>query len=178
MIAKPLTFRLFNRMHGQGLDRILERVNRHISDEFPRLHNYISCVLLRFAGGMVEYANAGHPDILHRSHKTGFTRAAGEGQGVFRGEPIGVNIKNTLPSVIRFTVRKEDIILLFTDCILESKNRRKERYGEVRLIESLNDAPDGTAREALDFILERFDGFVDRNEIRDDFTVILLKRTS
>ena len=75
-------------------------------------------------------------------------------------------------------MEKDDLLLLFTDCILDARNPRKERYGLERLMKSLGEAPDGSAEEILDFILAKFNAFVKDVELRDDFTVILAKKTS
>ncbi len=177
MIVKPLVFRIFSRMRGRELDGIIASVNRHLENEFPRLATYLSCVLLRFSGNSVEYANAGHPDILHREKGKG-ARPVGSGGNGFRGEPLGVNITRRAPGVIRFRARKGDILLLYTDGVLEARNRQKERFGEERLIAALGEAPGGTAREALDFIMEEVREFIDPGELRDDITLVLIKRTA
>ncbi|MBN2078031.1 MAG: SpoIIE family protein phosphatase [Spirochaetes bacterium] len=178
MIVKPLVFRLFNRMRGRKLDEIITTVNRHLEEEFPRLATYLSCVLLRFAANGVEYVNAGHPDVLHRSGKTERAHLAGAGLDSFRGEPLGVNISRRPPGVIRFRVHKGDLLLLYTDGVIEGKNARKERFGETRLMSALEEAPDGTAREALEYIAGKVYEFIDPGEVRDDITLVLMKRTS
>ncbi len=125
----------------------------------------------------MEYVNAGHPDLVHRIGKTGEVRIVDNGENKFRGEPLGLALNHHLPSVIQFSVEKDDILLLFTDCILDARNRRKERYDMDRLVESLAGAPNGTAAEILDHLLASFDSFVKDVDLRDDFTVILAKRT-
>ena len=176
MIVKPLLFRLFSRMRGRGLDEIISRANRHMEEEFPRLHAYLSCVLLRFEGNMVEYANAGHPDILHRSGASP-PRPVGAGREGFRGEPIGVHITRRPPEVIRFRAARGDLLLLYTDGVLECKNGKRERFGEGRLVNAFGSAPGRTAGEALDHIMGHVKEFIDPDEARDDLTLVVLKKT-
>jgi len=178
MIIKPVTYRLFNSMAGESLETIINLVDRHICSDLERLDNYVTCVLLRFEGDSVEYVNAGHPDILHKVRSTGEVRSAGEDSGkTYRGEPLGVGLDHRHPSTVQFRVMKGDILLIFTDCILDAQNRRNERYGIERLMESLRAAPDGSAAEILDFIISRFFSFVYKGDLKDDLTVILVKRT-
>lgn len=178
MMVKPVTFRIFNAMQGEGLDRVMNMVNEHISQDLSRLDNFVTCVLVRMTGDGVEYVNAGHPDLLHRSRKTGEVRIVNDGGRIFRGEPLGLAINMHKPSVVRFTAEQGDLLLLCTDCILDARNQRKERYGVDRLMKSLAGAPEGSAAEVLDFLLARFNSFVRDVELRDDFTVIVAKKTS
>ena len=178
MIIKPVTYRLFNSMSGESLETIINLVDRHICSDLERLDNYVTCVLLRFEGDSVEYVNAGHPDILHRVCATGEVRSVGENSGTpYRGEPLGVGLDHRHPSTVEFRMMKGDILLIFTDCILDAQNRRNERYGIERLMESLKEAPDGSAAEMLDFIINRFFSFVNKDDLKDDLTVVLAKRT-
>ncbi len=178
MMVKPVTFRVFNTMKGENLDTVMNVVNEHISRDLSRLDNFVTCILLRFLDDRVEYVNAGHPDLLHRVRKSGEVRIIDAGEKIFRGEPLGLDINRHRPSVIQFSVEKDDILLLFTDCILDAKNPGKERYGIDRLMKSLGDAPDGSAADILDFLLKKFNAFVRDVDLRDDFTVILAKKTS
>ncbi|HPL16055.1 MAG TPA: SpoIIE family protein phosphatase [Spirochaetota bacterium] len=178
MMVKPVTFRIFNAMQGESLEKIMNLVNEHISHDLSRLDNFVTSILVRMTGNRVEYVNAGHPDLLHRAHATGDVRIIDAGGKNFRGEPLGLAINHHRPSAISFTVGKNDLLLLFTDCILDARNQRKERYGMDRLMTSLAEAPDGSAAEVLDFLLLRFNSFVRDIELRDDFTVIVAKKTS
>jgi serine phosphatase RsbU (regulator of sigma subunit) len=176
MIMKPITFRAFNRMKGAGLDEIIGMVNQMISAEIPGSENIISCILLRTRGDSVEYINAGHPNLLHRVRRTGKTRIVDNGGENFRSEPLGLGLPGAPPVVIKFRAAKGDILALYTDCILESKNEAGRRYGIERLIASLDECPQATAGEVLNHVLENFYAFADKSQIRDDFTMIIARR--
>ncbi len=178
MMVKPVTFRVFNSMPAESLEKIMSIVNGHLSNDLSRLDNFVTCILLRIMDNRIEYINAGHPDLLHRVHKSGEVRIIDAGEKNFRGEPLGLAINHHMPSVVQFTVEKDDLLLLFTDCLLDARNPRKERYGLKRLMESLDEVPDGTAAEILDYLLAKFKSFVRDVDLRDDFTVILAKKTS
>jgi serine phosphatase RsbU (regulator of sigma subunit) len=178
MMVKPITFRLFNTMGGESLDRIIELLDEHVSRELDRLDNYVTCVLLRFSESMVEYVNAGHPDLLHRMKKNGEVRTVGDPEDHFRSGPLGMGVVHHRATPITFSIDKGDLLLLFTDCVLDSKNPRGETFGLRRLMDSLADAPGGSARDILDYIEKRFYSFTDGTELRDDFTIILAKNNS
>jgi serine phosphatase RsbU (regulator of sigma subunit) len=177
MIVKPITYRVFTNMDDKNLGSIIESVNENVSHEISLLDHFISCILLRFSGDTIEYANAGHPYLLLRSSASGAVQAMQATGKNHRGGPIGINIKKYEPAFTQFSVGVNDIILLYTDCIVESRNSSGELFGYNRLISSLHEAPSGPAVDILQFILDSFLLFVKNVEIRDDFTVIVAKKT-
>jgi serine phosphatase RsbU (regulator of sigma subunit) len=176
MLIKPITARLFRAMHSASLDDIYRHVNITISRELQRLDIFISCILLRFRDGEVEYVNAGHPDLLVRRASDGKVLVAGPGGADFRGEPIGVNIMNIPPEVIRLRVERGDVLMLFTDGIIESCNHHNAPFGLKRVMASLEEAPGETARDILNHVVEKFFTFINLEQIRDDYTIIVVKK--
>lgn len=178
VMVKPVTYRIFNAMQNESLEAIINQVNRHVSSDLSRLDNFVTCILLRINENEIEYVNAGHPDLLARAGRTGAVRTIDAGEKKFRGEPLGLALNHHRPSMIRFAVEKGDILLLYTDCILDARSPHRERFGLPRLMKTLQEAPDGSSREILDFILGKFNAFIKDMELRDDFTVIVAKKTS
>ncbi|OHD68203.1 MAG: hypothetical protein A2W19_11880 [Spirochaetes bacterium RBG_16_49_21] len=177
IIVKPITYRIFNKMEGESLTDIVVQVNENVSAEISLLEHFISCILLRFSENAVEYVNAGHPDLLFRNGKSGVVSVINAVAEYGRGGPIGIRLSNYKPAFTRFDIGKGDVLLLYTDCIVESKNSHKERYGFTRLISSLSDAPDGTSQDILTYLLDKFSIFLENEELNDDFTVIVVKKT-
>ncbi len=177
MIIKPIVYRLFTGMRDRGLDEIIKRLEEHLSVEIARLDNFASCILLRFREGSIEYANAAHPGLLHLHRDSGMVETAGEERGDFRFAPIGQQISQKTPEVINLDAKQGDVLLLFTDCIIESANTRKGTYGTSRLMAALAETRDMPAGLVLDHILRDFHAFMAGEQILDDFTVICLRKT-
>ncbi len=176
MFIKPVLFRTFNQMQNESLVEILKIIDRNLSNQISELDNYFSCILLRFDGNGVEYANAGHPDLLYKNVSTGEVKVIDKQGKNFRGSPMGVGMFNTSMEALKFNVHSGDFILVYTDCLIESYNPSGQQYGMINLTRSLQNAPDGTAQQILDFILNEFHSFIQDEELNDDFTVILLKK--
>jgi sigma-B regulation protein RsbU (phosphoserine phosphatase) len=71
-----------------------------------------------------------------------------------------------------------DIVLLLTDGITEAQNRAGEMYGASRLNEKLLSLAGGPpAVDGLRELLLDFEKFCDGRMLKDDVTVILLRRT-
>ena len=175
MFAKPMIFRIFNSMEKERLSKIVGTASQSIYHEIVRTYNYVTGIMLRFRENDVEYVNAGHPDLLFRQARDGSVKGLIP-DATFRGKPVGIFDYNEYKSII-FTAEKDDLILLYSDCLIDSMNSGGEKFGPINLMEALKSSPGGTSREVLDFILRRFYSFIDEKLIKDDLTVIVARRT-
>ncbi len=176
MIIKPIASRLFSRMEGEPLDHIAEQINRSVSKELSRLDNYASALVIRFRESRVEYVNMGHPDLLLSKKGSGEVVPVGDEGGLFRGEPLGVNLSHVRPRVVEVTVDPGDTLLLFSDGVVEGSNAEGLRYGLDSLRKSLAAAGGESAKEILDVLIDDFVTFINLNAIQDDFTLIVARK--
>jgi sigma-B regulation protein RsbU (phosphoserine phosphatase) len=70
-------------------------------------------------------------------------------------------------------IDKEDIIVLYTDGLIESRNHEKEEFGEERLIESVKKGDKHTAEELVADIWNDVDAYA--AHITDDITLMVVK---
>jgi len=177
MIARSMIFRSFSR----GIDHpdfnvVLEDGNRNLIEELEGVNNYLTGVLLRFRDGLVDYVNAGHPDILLR--KAGGEVGSFEGGGEnIRGNYLGIAAMEDRYRCVSRPVNPGDFLLLYTDSLVETIiGGSDEQYGHGRLTKAFGEAPQGTADDVLNYILNHFYSVVGRQELDDDLTVIVVKR--
>ncbi|MCP4132930.1 MAG: SpoIIE family protein phosphatase [bacterium] len=176
MIAKSILFNCFTKGYAGALNEVMEQANRNLQQEIRYVDNYLTGVLLRFSKNEVEYVNAGHPDIFLKT-KDGASRVRNEKDVPISGFFLGVESLNIPYEAFSFTVEQGDYILLYTDCLPESKNTDKKLYGARRIRESFARAPAGTANEVLSFILGDLYTFLEgRRDFSDDLTVLVLKK--
>jgi sigma-B regulation protein RsbU (phosphoserine phosphatase) len=176
MIIKPIAFRAFNDLKKSPLDGVFETVERRLAREIPESETMISWALLRTSGNTVEYINAGHPNLLHRDRKTGQTGIVDLGGKYYKSRPLGTGLFGPPPLVIKFRTAPGDFLVLYTDCLLESRNAGNEIFGIDRIIDSLNRTPGGTANEIVDHLIAEFNSFIDHKRVRDDLTVIVARK--
>jgi serine phosphatase RsbU (regulator of sigma subunit) len=175
ILAKPIIFQYFRRFENKELGAMMESMNRRLSGDLDEINLYITGIVLRFSGNVVEYANAGHPDLLCRRN-SGRVAVIESREVKFKGSPIGVYGLGNPCKTVQFNIASGDLLLLFTDGLLESTNSRKEEYGWERLIKSLEEAPDDSAQDILAALLDEFYSFVDERAMKDDLTVIVAKK--
>jgi serine phosphatase RsbU (regulator of sigma subunit)/anti-sigma regulatory factor (Ser/Thr protein kinase)/transposase-like protein len=155
---------------------ILSRVNKFVTDDVKRgMFITIFFITLDSARRTISYASAGHnPMILYRKELNScyFLNT--------RGMPLGI----TLPEGVRFEeslefdrlqLKKDDMLLVYTDGITEAMNKADEQFGNERLVEFIKLhaelSPDEFTKK-LDNELQRFTGGAPQN---DDITLVVIK---
>lgn len=178
MLAKNAVFREFRRGRGTSLPALMRAVDRAIIRDKGSVENYLTGILLRFTGDRVEYANAGHPDLLFRNGRTGTAlpvRVEGKDQ---KGRMLGIEGMSEGFGAIAFTMAEGDALLLYTDCLTESRGTDGTEWGPERLAESFSASGDLDAASRLESILSDFAEFTGGIPLKDDLTVVLAVRRS
>jgi sigma-B regulation protein RsbU (phosphoserine phosphatase) len=116
----------------------------------------------------LEYVNAGHnPPLVIRSQH-------GKAK-VFQlhptGVPIGISQNSKFPTAA-FQLRRSDILVAYTDGIMELQNPGGEMYGLPRLERLLVSSDGGTAQQIIERILNEVSDFAQGQSQRDDITLI------
>jgi sigma-B regulation protein RsbU (phosphoserine phosphatase) len=115
------------------------------------------------------YANAGHnPPLLFRAAARCIE--AMEVTGVALGMRADMEYEQR-----QLTLESGDILLLYTDGIVEAMNDKEELFGQNRLRSSLAAVTELSAKEILDSILHDLRQFTDGAEQSDDITAIVIK---
>jgi serine phosphatase RsbU (regulator of sigma subunit)/anti-sigma regulatory factor (Ser/Thr protein kinase)/transposase len=155
---------------------ILAKVNDFVADDVKKgMFITMFFIILDSKNRQITFASAGHnPMILYRkdTDKCYFLNP--------KGMPLGL----TLPDNISFggdlqtdklKLKKDDMLVVYTDGITEAMNNRSEQYGNDRLIEFIKQNAQLTPDEfaaALDKDLAQFTGNAPQN---DDITLVVIK---
>ena len=154
---------------GSLMTRLNSLVNRAFAPE-----QFVSMVYAELNAsdrGLVIYVNAGHnfPLVL-RAGTNDVERLPATGQIV---GPFPREIYHS-----DFTIlHRGDILLLYTDGIVEAPNEQGEMFGESRLIRALTQHRKRTPRELCALILEEVQVHSRMAEYSDDKTVVVVKRS-
>lgn len=155
---------------------ILTRVNEFISDDVKKgMFITIFLVVLDTKNRKISFASAGHdPMILYRKD---------EDKSYFlnpRGIPVGI----TLPDGMNFEeiissqsvkLKKDDILVIYTDGITEAMNHRREQYGMEKLLKFIQDNSQLTPDEFVEKLNEDIMDFTQGAEQNDDITLVAIK---
>lgn len=121
----------------------------------------------------IEFIRAGHcPAFFYNKEEDRICR--------FKEGTLGLGINRT-DKFANFINKTEnlayspgDVLALYTDGIIEARNRDKEEYGYDRFEEILLQNKDKSAEEIAESIVSSVKSFV-HGELQDDYTVLILK---
>jgi sigma-B regulation protein RsbU (phosphoserine phosphatase) len=119
------------------------------------------------ATGRLTWINAGHNwPVLRRV--SGAVERLETG-----GWPLGFSTKARYECGVT-TLAADDVLLIFTDGLVEAENDREDEYGEPRMLDVLS-KPATSAAEMLKQVMSSADAFVGLTRQHDDITCLVLR---
>jgi hypothetical protein len=124
------------------------------------------------AAQTLHYVNAGHlPPMLVRRIDGGEL----EIRRLTEGGPVLGLLSNADYRQGHAEVRPGDLLILYSDGVVEAENASGEQFDEARLLAVLKENRDRTAAEIRDGILERVRTFLDKGQPQDDLTLVVVR---
>ncbi len=153
---------------------LLQKVNETVYSNVDR-KTFISLIyaVLDPIHKTIVYGRAGHCPLLYyqSAKKTEtFMQPPGIGLGLNEGEIFNKTLQEK-----RIKLKTGDVLLLFTDGVVEARNLANEEFQEQRLQESLNSLVDLSASEIKTGLVTAIDQFVGDQDRHDDLTFLVLK---
>jgi serine phosphatase RsbU (regulator of sigma subunit) len=177
ILARSVFWRNFRSLSSHSLGRVLEEINAELTAQLSSVENYLTCILLRLREGAVEYANAAHTELAYR--RSGRARASllvPREVDEYKGLPLGREGIEAPYHAVKFDMAAGDSLFLYTDCLLEARDDRGEPFGQENLLTSYGRAPEGSAQDMLDYIMDDWRYHIGTIQPVDDLTAVLLKR--
>ncbi len=167
------------RMEARGnrnASDVMAKMNAFVTDDMKRgMFVTMFYVILDSKNRVISYASAGHnPMILYR-HETKETFFLNP-----RGFPVGISLPDESLfrrsiSLEKIRLKKDDMLVIYTDGVTEAMNESRDQYGEDRLIQMVRDYGHMTPEQ----FIERLDGDIKRFTAgypqSDDITVVAVK---
>jgi phosphoserine phosphatase len=151
---------------------ILSKVNSLLGHEIPG-NMFITSFLgiIDSRAHTINYLSAGHGPLIH------FRRADGSVTEM-QADTIPLGILDPMVVVPPPIIDMEpgDIFLLITDGMFEWNNESGEQYGIERIVKSVRDHPEASARELIEILRTELHQFVGNTPQPDDLTAIVARR--
>lgn len=119
------------------------------------------------------FARAGHCHTLYYhsiKEEVSYFQTAGLGLGIIRNDSYERHIKNQF-----YDYNPGDVMVIYTDGIVEARNAEQDEYGEDRLLQMLEKTYYLEAGEIKDQILVDLDEFSRGQPMHDDQTLLVIK---
>jgi len=152
---------------------LIERLNHYCCEQNVGRQRFTTAFLAELdpVSRRLTYVNAGHNWPVLR-------RAWGQLERLETGGvPLGI-IPSAQYTCGEVALASGDVLLVFTDGLVEAENDREEEYGEARMWAALNSNASGTASQIVDAVMASADQFVGSAPQHDDITCLVLRATS
>ncbi len=127
--------------------------------------------IINLKTGVLKFARAGHvPLILSLNEGAQKLIPSGIGLGLDYGNTFAENLEEK-----EIILNDNDIVVLYTDGITESKNQYGDEFGEQRLIEVISESRNEDVNEISKRIMEKISVFSRDNSQHDDITLVIFK---
>jgi serine phosphatase RsbU (regulator of sigma subunit) len=162
---------LFSLLAGKcKLSRMLQLFSEAVRGmKLPRL--YMALALIRLRGNTLQLAGVGMPPaIIYRAdtQKVEIVELKGMPLGSFANYPY---------SESTIILKKDDIVLLYTDGLPELFNPHGEMLGYEKIPQILAESGDQSLDEITDYIRNIANQWLAGGELKDDITFLVLKST-
>jgi hypothetical protein len=154
-------------------EQAAERLNHLLCKKTSR-ERFVSLVWCYFdpAASVLNYINAGHlPPMLIRHHDNGsFEVIRLEDGGPVLGVLPGATYKQS-----QISVQPGDLLVVFSDGILEATDKSDEEFGEERILATVKENWSGSPSEICDAVLSRVRTFLGKELPHDDQTLMVVR---
>lgn len=153
---------------------ILKKTNRLFCDNAPR-GTFISLIygIVDLREQTFHFARAGHNPIIRITSENGQVeelQPKGIGIGLTQGETFARTIEET-----KLSLSEDDLLVLYTDGIVEALNERNTFYGTQRLNNILKVNKARSAKQILELLSSDVQSFIGSAKQHDDMTVMIMK---
>jgi sigma-B regulation protein RsbU (phosphoserine phosphatase) len=165
--------------HLSSPAQVLTEVNRSLAGDMREgMYITMTYAVVDPARGQVTVARAGHELTLlsRREPGTGAYRSEFIGS---EGMPLGLVDPEFFETAIEdrtLDFHVGSTLVLYTDGLTEAPNADEREFGKARLADALRAAHAGSAREINDAILRAVEDFTGTAGLRDDYTLLTVKR--
>jgi sigma-B regulation protein RsbU (phosphoserine phosphatase) len=133
----------------------------------------LSLFMIDLENKTFEYSRAGHCQSLHYSVKKQsffILEQKGLGLGIVRNDSYKNHIERCY-----YAFEENDLLILYTDGIIEAVNHEGEEYGLERLQNALSKNTSASPKQLSDIVLNDLYDFTGKRELNDDYSIIILK---
>jgi phosphoserine phosphatase RsbU/P len=146
--------------------QVVSRLNRQVFDSTPR-EKYVTFFYAVYDGRTrrLTYTNAGHcPPVVFRHGKAERLEAGGTVVGLF---------SEMTYEQAEMTLQPGDLLLAFTDGLVEPENSYEEEFGESRLLEAARRAATLSPEQMAAEIYRSVNDWTGSPELQDDMTLVV-----
>lgn len=150
---------------------LLKTLNHKLYETLQGQANYVTMVVasLNIKTGDLQYSRAGHPALIYFDEQ----KHAAQELETSSGSMLGIFEDGDFP-LHKIQLQKNDLVLFYTDGLVEARNAQREFFGTQRLLNLL----EGNASQNVDSVLKNIHSEISNfnTQLSDDRASILIRR--
>lgn len=161
-------------VESTAIPELLGTLNKHLL-EFGKRRMFVTMALGYYdpATRVLEHARAGHNPVLvwsARAATADFLKTRGVGLGLAGAASFGKALQ-----VERVSLEPDDVVVFYSDGIVEAMNMAQEQFGEDRLIDAVRESARLSAEAIAEEIERRVRLFAGAAPVHDDQTLFVMR---
>ena len=171
IMAETRTFIQAKAKNLASASGVMSALNEFFYQDLTGAELFITMFYLKYdiAGGRFTYASAGHnPPIVLRQGSQACERLDAEGL------ILGIKIEVIFEEKTEF-LNPGDMLVLYTDGIIEAANAEGELFGEERLCRLLHELQSDSPQKIIDSLLEQVREYTGMQNFTDDVSLVVMK---
>ncbi|MGK2943272.1 MAG: SpoIIE family protein phosphatase [Desulfuromonadales bacterium] len=157
--------------HVNNPQEIIRELNQFFYEDLTRAELFITLFYLQFCPEtrQIKFASAGHsPTLLWQAELKKCVRLDPEG--------LIIGVKEDFPyEQESLKLVDGDVLLLYTDGVIEAENDKNELFGEDRLVSLLEEHNKLPPQDMIDHIIEQVRLFSGHRSFKDDVSLIVMQ---
>ncbi len=171
IMAETRTMIRSRKGHVNTPRELLCELNQFFYEDLTRAELFITLFYLQYRPDIrqITYASAGHsPTLLWQARSKQCIRLDPEG--------LIIGVKEDFPyEQESLNLEIGDVLLLYTDGLIEAENEQNELFGEDRLIALFSEQCQLPPQEMIDYLVDQVQLFSGRNSFQDDVSLVVMQ---
>lgn len=182
MLAENVVSQVFNEgyLFGENVETSMGRINERFISAKGTIENYMTGLLVKIKELNDEcelsISNAGHPSPEFYNAETNTVEEVLQNIEDAGVGPIGISGLDTRYSSVKLNMKKDDILILFTDGLTEAANPNRTEFGRNKIRSIIKETHQDSAELLLKKIKLAQAMHVGTAPLSDDTTIIVMKR--
>lgn len=181
MVKVQTMLQLFAR-ETSDVEELLIRLNHHLFGQLKRNYFLTISLVRLYPNGKTEFCRAGQPPAVlyeQTTQESRWIQPKGAAIGLTRSENGGAKSEKSFDGMLereKFRLQKGDILLLYSDGLVETVNRKGLEFGSNRLAGLLKAFPNDSAELLKERLVSELQEFRGGAELMDDTTFVVIKK--
>ncbi len=176
MMMVHTAIRALSQIEKDDIGKIFEIINKLLYDFRHKTsdHRIMTLIILKYMGDGRFKLTGQHESIIILSPDGSVKEISSLDYGIFAG--LENNVEKYL-DILNFELKKDEVLILYTDGLTEAMNKKDEEFGKDGIIKSALPVRKGSADKIRSTIMKSCLNHIGHEKLHDDMSIMIIKKT-